>query len=89
VYELPFGRGRKFNIQGRGLDALVGGWEFSAVATLQAGPNKLNAEQVAAFIAAGLLSALVFPVVALAVVRGGPRAKSGSAGVSGAPPSAR
>ncbi len=37
VYELPFGRGRRFNVQSRALDAFVGGWEFSAVATLQAG----------------------------------------------------
>jgi hypothetical protein len=37
VYELPFGRGRKFNIQSRALDAAVGGWDVSAVATLQAG----------------------------------------------------
>jgi hypothetical protein len=37
VYELPFGRNRKYNIQSRPLDAAVGGWEVSAVATLQAG----------------------------------------------------
>ena len=37
VYELPFGRNRKFGIQSRALDAAVGGWEVSAIATLQAG----------------------------------------------------
>lgn len=37
VYELPFGKGRKFNIQSRAVDAIAGGWEFSAVGTLQAG----------------------------------------------------
>ena len=37
VYELPFGRGRKFAIQSRALDAAVGGWEVSAVGTIQAG----------------------------------------------------
>jgi hypothetical protein len=37
VYELPFGRGRHWNIQNRALDAVVGGWELTAVATLQAG----------------------------------------------------
>ena len=37
VYELPFGRGRKFNIQNRGLDMAVGGWELSAIATIQSG----------------------------------------------------
>jgi hypothetical protein len=38
VYELPFGRGRKF---GHGmnpfLDAIVGGWQVSAINTMQAG----------------------------------------------------
>jgi hypothetical protein len=37
VYEFPFGRNRRFNIQSRALDAAVGGWELSAIATLQAG----------------------------------------------------
>ena len=37
VYELPFGRGRHWNIDNRVLDAIVGGWEASAVATIQAG----------------------------------------------------
>lgn len=37
VYELPFGRGRKFNIQSRALDVAVGGWEVSGLVTLQAG----------------------------------------------------
>ncbi|MGH9661429.1 MAG: TonB-dependent receptor domain-containing protein, partial [Bryobacteraceae bacterium] len=37
VYELPFGRGRHWNIQNRALDALAGGWEVAGVATIQAG----------------------------------------------------
>ena len=37
VYELPFGRGRHWNIDNRVMDAIVGGWEASAVATIQAG----------------------------------------------------
>ncbi len=37
VYELPIGRGRRFNIQSRALDAVAGGWEVSAIATVQAG----------------------------------------------------
>ncbi|MFN7925543.1 MAG: TonB-dependent receptor [Bryobacteraceae bacterium] len=37
VYELPFGRGRRWNIQNRGLDAVAGGWELSGIATIQAG----------------------------------------------------
>jgi hypothetical protein len=37
VYELPFGRGRQWNIQNRALDAIAGGWEVSGVATIQAG----------------------------------------------------
>jgi hypothetical protein len=37
VYELPFGKGRQFGIQNRALDAIVGGWEVSAIGTIQAG----------------------------------------------------
>ncbi|MGH9626832.1 MAG: hypothetical protein ACRD7E_00490, partial [Bryobacteraceae bacterium] len=37
VYDLPFGRGRYWNINNRALDAVVGGWEVTAVATVQAG----------------------------------------------------
>jgi hypothetical protein len=39
VYELPFGRGRRFatNI-GRGLDALLGGWDLTGITLLQSGP---------------------------------------------------
>jgi len=37
VYELPFGRGRQFDIRNRGLDALAGGWEVTAIGTIQAG----------------------------------------------------
>jgi len=37
VYEFPFGRGRQFDIRNRALDAIVGGWEASAIATIQAG----------------------------------------------------
>lgn len=37
VYELPFGRGRHWNVQNRALDAIVGGWEVTAIATIQAG----------------------------------------------------
>ncbi len=37
LYELPFGRGRRWNIQHRGLDYAAGGWEVAGVVTLQAG----------------------------------------------------
>lgn len=37
VYELPFGRSRFFSIQNRALDLIAGGWEVSAIATVQAG----------------------------------------------------
>lgn len=37
VYEFPFGKGRHFNINNRALDAIAGGWEASAIATIQAG----------------------------------------------------
>jgi len=37
VYELPFGRGRQFDIKNRAMDAVAGGWEVSAIGTIQAG----------------------------------------------------
>jgi hypothetical protein len=37
VYELPFGRGRHWNLKSKALDYVVGGWEVTAVATVQAG----------------------------------------------------
>ena len=37
VYELPFGRGRHWNIQNTALDLIAGGWEVSGIVTLQAG----------------------------------------------------
>jgi hypothetical protein len=37
VYELPFGKGRRFDVQNRVLDAVVGGWEATGIMTLQAG----------------------------------------------------
>ena len=39
LYELPFGRNRRFgNGIGRGLDLLVGGWDVTGVTLLQSGP---------------------------------------------------
>ncbi len=35
VYELPFGRGKRFNVQSRWLDALVGGWGLNSIYTYQ------------------------------------------------------
>jgi hypothetical protein len=37
VYELPFGRGKHFDIQSRWLDALVGGWGLNSIYTYQTG----------------------------------------------------
>jgi len=37
VYELPFGKGRQFDIRNRAIDAIAGGWEVSAIGTIQAG----------------------------------------------------
>jgi len=37
VYELPFGRGRHWNIQNTALDLIAGGWEVSGIITYQAG----------------------------------------------------
>ena len=39
VYELPFGKGRKFMTSAnRGVDAILGGWQISSIFTLQSGP---------------------------------------------------
>ncbi len=37
VYELPFGRGRHFNIRNRYLDVIAGGWQISGITTFQTG----------------------------------------------------
>jgi hypothetical protein len=38
VWQLPFGRGRKFGTDwGRGLNLIVGGWEYNWIATFQSG----------------------------------------------------
>jgi hypothetical protein len=48
VYELPFGRGKKFaNGVNRAADLLVGGWETTGIATFQAGfPYSITANDV-------------------------------------------
>ncbi|MBN8729853.1 MAG: carboxypeptidase regulatory-like domain-containing protein [Acidobacteria bacterium] len=39
VYELPFGKGRKFlGDAGRAADLVLGGWQLSSILTLQSGP---------------------------------------------------
>jgi hypothetical protein len=39
LYELPFGRGRRFaGDVGRGLDVLVGGWDLTGITLFQSGP---------------------------------------------------
>jgi hypothetical protein len=37
VYELPFGKGRKFLTQGGALDYILGGWQLSSIFTIQSG----------------------------------------------------
>ena len=37
TYELPFGKGRHFNISNTALDTIVGGWAFSGIARVQTG----------------------------------------------------
>jgi len=37
TYEMPFGRGRKFNVGSRWLDAVVGGWMVNGIYTKQTG----------------------------------------------------
>ena len=39
LYELPFGKGRKYmSSANRGADAVLGGWQLSSILTLQSGP---------------------------------------------------
>ncbi len=46
TYELPFGRGRHFNIDNALLDHLLGGWAFSGVLRLQTGrPFQLTSDR--------------------------------------------
>ena len=35
VYELPFGKGKLFNIQNNILNSIAGGWQAQAIMTLQ------------------------------------------------------
>lgn len=37
VYDIPVGRGRRFNIQSRVLDAIIGGWGINSIYTYQTG----------------------------------------------------
>src|SRR5207244_6369211 len=37
IYELPFGRGRHFDIRSRALDAVFGGWQLTSTYTFQVG----------------------------------------------------
>jgi hypothetical protein len=37
VWELPFGKGRRFNTQSRALDFIAGGWQISGIGTWQTG----------------------------------------------------
>jgi hypothetical protein len=37
LWDMPFGRGRKFHIESRALDLLAGGWQIGSILTLQTG----------------------------------------------------
>jgi hypothetical protein len=37
VYDLPFGKGRHFNINSRALDMIAGGWQLNTITTVTAG----------------------------------------------------
>ncbi len=37
IYEIPFGKGKRFNISNRWLDAAVGGWSINSIYTYQVG----------------------------------------------------
>jgi hypothetical protein len=49
LYELPFGKGRKFGASAPGLlDALIGGWQFNGITTFQSGtPLTITANNTA------------------------------------------
>jgi hypothetical protein len=43
IYDLPFGKGRMFLTQGRWMDELLGGWQWSGITTLHGGyPNTIT-----------------------------------------------
>jgi hypothetical protein len=58
LYELPFGKGRKFGANAPGLlDAIIGGWQFNGITTFQSGtPLTITANNTA-----GLFSPLTRP----------------------------
>jgi len=49
IYELPFGRGRRFGANwGRFINAVLGGWQFNGITTYQSGtPLSISANNVA------------------------------------------
>ncbi len=58
LYELPFGRGRKFGAGSTGwLDAIIGGWQFNGITSFQSGtPLSITANNTA-----GLFNPLTRP----------------------------
>jgi carboxypeptidase family protein/TonB-dependent receptor-like protein len=58
LYELPFGKGRKFGANAPGLlDAIIGGWQFNGITTFQSGtPLTITANNTA-----GLFNSLTRP----------------------------
>jgi hypothetical protein len=58
LYELPFGKGRKFGANAPGLlDAIIGGWQFNGISTFQSGtPLTITANNTA-----GLFNPLTRP----------------------------
>jgi hypothetical protein len=48
IYELPFGRGRRFGANiSRGVDVILGGWQFNGISTFQSGtPLSISATNV-------------------------------------------
>src|SRR6266511_634416 len=58
LYELPFGKGRKFGANAPGLlDAIIGGWQFNGITTFQSGtPLTITANSTA-----GLFNPLTRP----------------------------
>lgn len=55
IYELPFGRGKRYASKGAFMDAFVGGWRIAGIATLRTGPwTTLGSQQNIGFFDGGL-----------------------------------
>ncbi len=63
VYELPFGRGKKFGSNmNRAVDAVIGGWQHTGIATFQQGfPYSVSANDIDGITGSGGMRANIVP----------------------------